>query len=305
MSNSSINQNTLKGYIIIKKIQNTLQGCIFVAQNIKTKSKVVIKIISVMLLSKGISLSNNNNKTRKCLENIVTEAEIMQYLQQKKPPKGFIDWIDFFKDDDFYYLIMNYGGKSIFNYIKKSITLIEYKKMSTEIWKLHIKKLFKQMCYYIKWLHQNNVCHLDISLENCLIDNNVVSFCDFGVAIKFKNSKDAIKCNKYAGKTPYQSPEVYKKTNFDGKKADIWSLGVVLFAMHTGSLIYKKPSNSDARYTNLMNGLLKQMVISWGIHGSIDDDCYDLLSNIFITEEKRYNINDILNHKFIKNIRMY
>ena len=102
---------------------------------------------------------------------------------------------------------MDHGGESLFNYTQYNIKLIETGQLSVVIWKSHIQRLFKQMVYFVKFLHDNSVCHLDISLENLLIKNGkVINFCDFGLSEYFPNNN--FKSNKYCGKIGYQSPEV-------------------------------------------------------------------------------------------------
>jgi len=299
-------QTTLikKGYIISNKISNTLQGSIFVGTKLGTNKKVAIKIASIKLHSNGITL-DGQNEIIKIKENIVKEMKIIRYLQTKKPPKGFLKYIDFFNDDKNYYFIMDYGGEPFWEYIMKNIKLIKQNKLDINKWKIHVKKLFKQMCLYINWLHNNNVCHLDISLENCLIKNNIIYFCDFGLSEYFTDN-NSFKCRKYVGKSNYIPPEIYYKTkSFDACKADSWSLGVVLFMMLTGTPLYKTPSFNDPYFINLKNGFLKDMVISWDLHENMNNDAYNLLNNIFKPQKYRYNIKQILNHKFLANVHVY
>jgi len=283
---TQIEKNLLKkGYILTDIIAKTLQGYIFLAKHKTTKTKVIIKGTSMLLHSKNIAILNDN-KPIIVEENIIKEAALMKFLHEKAnlTPKGFIRCIDFFNDGKLYYLIMDYGGISLHKYVLDNISKLNNKKLSIIGWRQHVQRLFKQMCIYVKFLHDNNVCHLDISLENCTIKDNIVYFCDFGLSEYFRDDT-TFKCNKYVGKTQYQSPEVYKKKGyFNASSSDIWSLGVVLFLMLTGSPLYKKPTLKDTYFCNLSNGYLKKMVISWGLTDNITNDCYDLLKNIFINE---------------------
>ena len=102
---------------------------------------------------------------------------------------------------------MEYGGKPFFEYIRNKTKQLHTGKITSKYWKSQVKTFFKQMVYYVNWLHSNNCCHLDISLENCLIDEetNTVKFCDYGLAEYFQIN---FKCNKFCGKPNYTSPEV-------------------------------------------------------------------------------------------------
>ena len=126
---------------------------------------------------------------------------------------GFIKCIDFFEDNKYYYFVMEYGGESLFDFVTDNVNIINKYKYYKKAWKLKVKMLFKQMCLYIKWLHKNGVCHLDLSLENCLIKDNIVYFIDFGLSEYFgRKTGNKItynfNCIKYCGKPMYQSPEV-------------------------------------------------------------------------------------------------
>ena len=196
---------------------------------------------------------------------------------------------------------MEYGGESLLDYIKNNI--IKYK---LSIWKSHVRALFRQMCYYINWLHSNGVCHLDLSLENCLIKNNIVYFCDFGLSEYFRNNN--FKCNKYCGKLMYQCPEIYNKAKYyDARKADVWSLGIIMFLMNTGASVqlYNKPNDNDPYYCNVINEQTKKMVNSWGMIEYVDDIVFHLLHKICKKESKRYTIQQILLHPYLKYVYTY
>ena len=121
--------------------------------------------------------------------------------------KGFIKILDWFKNDRYYFFVQQHGGYDFFEYIYKCHEKISKNEITINEWKYHIRKLFKQMILFIKWLHDKNLCHLDISLENLLIDkNNTVKFCDFGLSEIFPSND--FTCRKYTGKVAYLSPEV-------------------------------------------------------------------------------------------------
>lgn len=95
------------------------------------------------------------------------------------------------------------------------------------------KNLFHQLLDSLDFLHNKvGVAHLDLKLENVLIGNNFqVKLCDFGFYEELKT-----KVCKNRGTHGYRAPETYLQSNegFDGAKADIFSLGVILFIMIFG-----------------------------------------------------------------------
>ena len=213
------------------------------------------------------------------------------------PISGYIKIIDFFQDNLNYLMILEYGGISLFDYILNNLPLI----WDINKWKNHVRILFKQMVLYINWLHSNNVCHLDISIENCVInrDTNIVSFIDFGLSHKFDNN--SFKHNKFGiGKREYMSYEVSGYDSnikcYDARKVDIWALGVCLFSMLTGCELYDNPTKQELK--PLLNGYLNDLIKIKQLKHMIDDNALSLLNDIFKPENERININEILNHTY-------
>ena len=101
------------------------------------------------------------------------------------------------------------------------------------------KFLFKQTAKGLAYCHRNRVLHRDIKLENLLIDEEgTVKICDFGVSQLLNDPTDLVK--DQCGTPAYMAPEVFQCTNaFSGQKADVWSLGVCLFAMLCGMVPYR------------------------------------------------------------------
>jgi len=116
---------------------------------------------------------------------------------------------------------------------------------------------FNQIAQGVAYLHAQHVAHLDISLENVLLDsNNVVKISDFGRIIyvlkvsglnflipgmakklQFVDSSSGqqlVLLTTSPGKAMYQSPEIVNGTPFDPRHADCWALGIALFIMLTG-----------------------------------------------------------------------
>jgi len=285
------------GYLKHKTITKTLQGNIFVAKvdassssqtkdgkkKNKKEKQVVIKKTSKQLHSEHVTVQNG--KKFGIYENILKECIILKHLTENRNGlimTSFTKYDNFFDDDNYYYLSMEHGGSDLFDFIIEAHELIANKKLKIKEWRKFTKYLFWQMIVVLKWLHNDmNICHLDISLENILIKNgnfvpldkdktqytinsNVqIKICDFGLAEIFNQNSD-FKCTKFCGKTNYKAPEVYgKKGIFDARKADIWSLGVVLFCMLVGSPPYNKPIDSDPAYLYIKNGIIDQLLFQW------------------------------------------
>ena len=76
-------------------------------------------------------------------------------------------------------------------------------------------------------------------------------------------------------------------------------MGVVLGMMLIGSPLYKKASVSDPYFKNVYGGYFKNMIKHWNVDKAMSDTVYDLLNGIFKPENKRFTIDDIIEHKYL------
>jgi serine/threonine protein kinase len=87
---------------------------------------------------------------------------------------------------------------------------------------------FRQIIYGVEYLHVHAICHRDLKPENILLnETNDLKIGDFGFARWMKANIAATSC----GSPHYAAPEVIRGTPYDGRAADIWSCGVILFAL--------------------------------------------------------------------------
>ena len=166
------------------------------------------------------------------------------------------------------------------------------------------KILFQQILYGVQCIHEHNICHLDIKLENILLnDKYIPKICDFGHA--FYNSNDIA---YLSGTEEYRPPEVDGNNKYDGIKVDIFYLASVLMLLTTGLPGFKKPVKSDYFFIDIIN---ENSVSYWAkvdkqierqkieLSGDFKDLFFKMIS---IKPEKRPNINDILKHAWFKEI---
>jgi len=144
-------------------------------------------------------------------------------------------------------------------------------------------------------------------LNNDHINNPSIKIIDFGVAKYFGENANNFNLIERCGKSAYMAPEVYHdNTCYDGRKADIWSLGVILFVMLIGTHLFNKPSLNDERFYYLMKKKIgiKILLKHWRRLRLINDDVIDLLDKIFQYESDRIDMKELLNHSFL-NINRY
>ena len=127
------------------------------------------------------SIVIRNGKKLRVHENIIMEKDILHYLcADAKCPKTIIKYIDFFKSNINYFLVMENGGHSLFEFIVKNHRYIEQGRLEIKNWQKIIKIIFKKMIEAIEYIHSKHICHFDISLENWLIDNINIQCADDG-----------------------------------------------------------------------------------------------------------------------------
>lgn len=103
------------------------------------------------------------------------------------------------------------------------------------------RRIFDQLLSAVDHCHKLGVVHRDLKLENILLDKEGnVKLTDFGFAGFFDITSDN-RLHEWCGSPPYAAPEIFLGRPYIGPEVDVWSLGVVLYALCTGAL----PFNGD------------------------------------------------------------
>ena len=117
------------------------------------------------------------------------------------------------------------------------IDLFDYISLYTSKNTRELLKLMNQVMDAVSYLHKANIAHLDIKLENIILNpkTNVLKLIDFGEAVVFKNNNIPIKFYGQRGTLEYISPEVFLSNSFYADKLDLWSCGILFY-----NLFYNK-----------------------------------------------------------------
>lgn len=180
------------------------------------------------------------------------------------------------------FMIMEYpNGGELFNYIVRHTRLQEKQAC----------KFYQELIAGIEYLHQSGVCHRDLKPENLLLDyDQTLKIVDFGLSNMYeKNQLLKTAC----GSPCYAAPEMIAGKKYHGIRTDIWSSGVVLYAMVCGYLPFEDPKTSNL-YKKIMNA-------QYTLPKFLSSDCKDMLTRILNTNsEERYKISDIRGHPWTK-----
>lgn len=159
---------------------------------------------------------------------------------------------------------------------------------------------FQQIARAVRFIHAHNIAHRDISLENVLLDEfRQCRLADFGLA-----SEHGASCLGRVGKTFYMAPEVLVCRDdefYDGLKADMWSLGVLLFILVTGAPPFETPAESDARFRVVKHQGVGQLLCIWQMENRVSDDLRDLLTRMLCVDaHERISIDQVWSHPWLQ-----
>ena len=262
---NQINELLKSSYKIIGILGKGAFGIVKLGIHLPTNEKVAIKIIS-----------KTNEK-----HNILTETEIS--ILKSINHQNIIKVYDVIETKEYYYIIFEYisGGE-----------LQKYIQIQGRLNQNTIMKIFYQLILGISYLHNNNIIHRDLKPENILLTKNEeIKIIDFGLAIKLNNNNTLLKSQ--CGSINYCSPEIIKGEEYNGKLADIWSIGIILYYMNCGDLPFIGKNNKEIQ-KNIINCKIEYP-------SNIPFIIKDLLSKILvINPNNRISIKDIMKHTVFK-----
>ncbi|OHT09217.1 CAMK family protein kinase [Tritrichomonas foetus] len=211
------------------------------------------------------------------------ENEIRVNQQLHHP--GIVEMYDLFKDDQNYYLFMEFcPNGELFQHIVNQRHLSE----------IEAKPIFRQIIETIIYMHSMNVSHRDLKPENLLLDQfGRVKLSDFGLSTFIKCNPDGNNLVKTPCGSPcYASPECLSGQPYDGFKTDMWSIGVILYAMVTGHLPWTK-KNQKELFEQIKNGDYKVSKV-------LSNDAQDLIKSLLcVNPDHRLNSKQALTHPWL------
>lgn len=270
-----------ESYDLLNKLGDGAFSSVFLAIHRPTGVHVAIKIIKKNNTSTTQTLSHESNK----FSDILHEAEILKSLNHPNIIKLF----EFFEDDNNFYFVQELCEHgTVAQYI------MEYGSSEGP----EIKRIFLQLISAISYLHEvAGILHCDIKAENVLLDsNNNVKLADFGFAYDQNNINENSSENstKIKGSPAYIAPEILQGSS-NSVESDIWSTGVFLYYILTGSL----PFEDDE-----IEGLVRSIVeMKPAFPSHLSSEASQLIMKILKKNpKKRYSLKKIKNNKWCKEL---
>ena len=191
------------------------------------------------------------------------------------------------------YLVLQYASKGeLFDYIYHAKAGLSER---------HAKVVFAKILKGVEACHNSGVCHRDLKMQNILVDQNFApKICDFGFATQNNDHLD-----EYLGTRNYASPEILRNKPYDGFKADIFSLGVVLLTLTTCKIGFGSATRNDPYYRFIM---VKHIKTYWSEVEKIVKGMSQELKDLYIkmvayNPLERPTIEEIFNSPWMKEIR--
>ncbi|WIA16599.1 hypothetical protein OEZ85_013266 [Tetradesmus obliquus] len=216
----------------IKELGRGSFGSVVLARNTKTGEQVAIKKMERAHLQRYV------------------ESEILNHSQLRHP--HVVQFREVFLSPHHINIVMDYAsGGSLFGYVQSRNRLRE----PLARW------FFQQLILAVDYCHRKGVANRDIKLENTLLQvipglpRPLVKICDFGYS---KHDNRSVARSK-VGTLTYMAPEVLQSRVYDGKTADIWSCGVVLYTMLVGRYPFQSNAGEGAGLGQEVMEMLKKM----------------------------------------------
>jgi len=225
----------------------------------------------------AVKIMNKNQMKIKMKNKIFQENKMITKFNHL----NVISIFEVLEDFSNYYIIMEYCEKGeLFDYI------LSHKKLSEE----ECAFFFYQIINGVEHIHSKGVAHRDLKLENILLTQKyILKIIDFGLSHEF--NEDGKLLNTKCGSPSYASPEIILGKEYDGFKSDIWSCGIILFAMATGYMPFE-----GGNIKILFRDILECNPV---VPDYLSHDAKNLILSILTRDPNiRINIENIKKHEF-------
>ncbi|XP_069715011.1 MAP/microtubule affinity-regulating kinase 3 isoform X7 [Phaenicophaeus curvirostris] len=258
-------QPHIGNYRLLKTIGKGNFAKVKLARHILTGREVAIKIIDKTQL----------NPTS--LQKLFREVRIMKILNHPNIVKLF----EVIETEKTLYLIMEYAsGGEVFDY------LVAHGRMKEK----EARAKFRQIVSAVQYCHQKHIVHRDLKAENLLLDADMnIKIADFGFSNEFTVGN---KLDTFCGSPPYAAPELFQGKKYDGPEVDVWSLGVILYTLVSGSLPFDGQTLKELR-ERVLRG-------KYRIPFYMSTDCENLLKRFLVLNPtKRGTLEQIMKDRWI------
>ncbi|XP_077522545.1 MAP/microtubule affinity-regulating kinase 3 isoform X49 [Amblyomma americanum] len=252
-------------YRLLKTIGKGNFAKVKLAKHVPTGKEVAIKIIDKTQLNPS------------SLQKLFREVRIMKMLDHPNIVKLY----QVIETEKTLYLVMEYAsGGEVFDY------LVAHGRMKEK----EARAKFRQIVSAVQYCHQKRIIHRDLKAENLLLDGEMnIKIADFGFSNEFV---PGMKLDTFCGSPPYAAPELFQGKKYDGPEVDVWSLGVILYTLVSGSLPFDGANLKELR-ERVLRG-------KYRIPFYMSTDCENLLKKFLVLNPaKRATLEVIMKDKWM------
>ncbi|CAH8428897.1 unnamed protein product [Schistosoma intercalatum] len=235
------------------------------AQHVSTGREVAVKVIDKTQLNQA------------SLKKLFREVNIMKMLNHP----NIVRLYEVIESERHVYLVMEYAENGeVFDH------LVAHGRMKER----EARAAFRQIVSAVEYCHQKKIVHRDLKAENLLFDGYFnIKLADFGFSNLFDGSK---KLDTFCGSPPYAAPELFQGRKYDGPEVDVWSLGVILYTLVSGSLPF------DAQHLkDLQERVLRG---KYRVPFYMSTDCEALLRKLLVLNPaKRVTLRNVMSDKWL------
>uniref|UniRef100_A0A0R3PAI6 MAP/microtubule affinity-regulating kinase 3 n=1 Tax=Angiostrongylus costaricensis TaxID=334426 RepID=A0A0R3PAI6_ANGCS len=239
-------------YKLLKTIGKGNFAKVKLAKHTITGQEVAIKIIDKTALNPS------------SLQKLFREVKIMKQLDHPNIVKLY----QVMENEQTLYLVLEYAsGGEVFDY------LVAHGRMKEK----EARVKFRQIVSAVQYLHSKSIIHRDLKAENLLLDADMnIKIADFGFSNQFALGN---KLDTFCGSPPYAAPELFQGKKYDGPEVDVWSLGVILYTLVSGSLPFDGQNLKELR-ERVLRG-------KYRIPFYMSTDCENLLKKFLVLNPAR------------------
>lgn len=262
---SADEQPHIGNYRLLKTIGKGNFAKVKLARHVLTGKEVAVKIIDKTQLNSS------------SLQKLFREVRIMKVLNHPNIVKLF----EVIETEKTLYLVMEYAsGGEVFDY------LVAHGRMKEK----EARAKFRQIVSAVQYCHQKFIVHRDLKAENLLLDADMnIKIADFGFSNEFTFGN---KLDTFCGSPPYAAPELFQGKKYDGPEVDVWSLGVILYTLVSGSLPFDGQNLKELR-ERVLRG-------KYRIPFYMSTDCENLLKKFLILNpSKRGTLEQIMRDRWM------
>ncbi|KAI8900785.1 kinase-like domain-containing protein [Globomyces pollinis-pini] len=253
-------------YTMEKVIGQGTYGKVRLGIHNETDEKVAIKVIEKCQI-----------QSPKQVARLQREIRFLKLLHHP----NIVKVIDVIETQEFIYIIMEFAiGGELFDYIVANKRVKERE----------ARHFFRMVLSAIDYCHQNAIIHRDLKPENLLLDDKKnIKIIDFGFGNNFTING---LLDTFCGSPFYAAPEMILGKKYEGPEVDMWSLGVILFALLCGHLPFDD-DNMKELYKKIASGTYK-------CPGYVEPSARHLIDRLITVDpKKRATLKEVLQHEWV------